>query len=137
VRITNPLAEDESVMRASMVVGLLRAWGRNVERGTGNVLLGELGSVFAHPDTVDVPRTTKGGVGGTVLLQLPSENERYTILLGRPGDDATTAVALWSPTSSCAVAPTRPPVFIQLARQYSLTARAAPNSGTWERLTPS
>jgi phenylalanyl-tRNA synthetase beta chain len=96
VRITNPLAEDESVMRASMVVGLVRAWGRNVERGTGNVLLGELGTVFAHPDTVDVPRVTRGGEGGTVLLNLPSENERFTILLGRPGDDATTAVALWS-----------------------------------------
>ena len=96
VRITNPLAEDESVMRASMVVGLVRAWGRNVERGTGNVLLGELGTVFAHPDAVTTPRATKGGEGGTVLLDLPSENERFTILLGRPGDDATTAVALWS-----------------------------------------
>jgi phenylalanyl-tRNA synthetase beta chain len=96
VRITNPLAADESVLRASMLVGLVRAWGRNVERGTGNVLLGELGVVFTHPDATDQPRNTKGGVGGEVTLRLPHENERLTILLGRADDDAATAVSLWS-----------------------------------------
>jgi phenylalanyl-tRNA synthetase beta chain len=96
VRITNPLAADESVLRASMVVGLVRAWGKNVERGTGNVVLGELGTVFAHPDATDQPRSTKGGEGGKVVLRLPHENERLTIVLGRGGDDATCAVALWA-----------------------------------------
>lgn len=96
VRITNPLALDESVLRHSMLVGLVRAWGRNIERGTGNVLLGETGVVFTHPDATDRPRATRGGVGGTVTLELPRENERFTILLGRAADDATSAVALWA-----------------------------------------
>ena len=96
VRITNPLASDESVLRASMLVGLVRAWGKNVERGTGSVVLGELGTVFAHPDTTDQPRLTQGGVGGTTTLRLPRENERLTLLLGRTEDDAACAVALWA-----------------------------------------
>jgi phenylalanyl-tRNA synthetase beta chain len=96
VRITNPLVADESVMRASLLVGLVRAWGKNVGRGTGNVLLGEIGTVFAHPDTTDRPRMTRGGEGGKVTLDLPRENERLTIVLGRGGDDATTAVAWWT-----------------------------------------
>jgi phenylalanyl-tRNA synthetase beta chain len=96
VRVTNPLASDESVLRASMLVGLVRAWGKNVERGIGNVVLAELGTVFAHPDTTDHPRLTRGGVGGTTTLQLPRENERLTLVLGRAGDEAATAVALWA-----------------------------------------
>jgi phenylalanyl-tRNA synthetase beta chain len=96
VRITNPLAADESVLRHRLLVGLLRAWGRNVERGTGNVLLGETGVVFTHPDATDRPRRTRGGAGGTVTLALPQENERLTVLLGRGEDDATSAVAFWA-----------------------------------------
>ncbi len=96
VRITNPLASDESVLRASMLVGLVKAWGKNVERGTGNVVLAELGTVFAHPDTTEHPRFTKGGVGGTTTLRLPQESERLTLILGRAADDAASAVALWA-----------------------------------------
>lgn len=95
VRVTNPLASDESVLRASMLVGLVRAWGRNLERGTGTVMLGEFGTVFTHPDVAGSPRVTRGGAGGTTTLSLPSENERLTIVLGRDGDDATTAVVMW------------------------------------------
>jgi phenylalanyl-tRNA synthetase beta chain len=96
VRITNPLAADESVLRHRLLVGLVRAWGRNVERGTGNVLLGETGVVFTHPDATDRPRRTRGGAGGAITLELPEENERLTILLGRGDDDATSAVVLWA-----------------------------------------
>jgi phenylalanyl-tRNA synthetase beta chain len=99
VRITNPLAADESVLRASLLVGLVKAWGKNVERGTGNVLVGELGVVFAHPDVAGQSRPTKGGIGGSVTLSLPGENERLTILLGRSDDDATTAVSFWATMS--------------------------------------
>jgi phenylalanyl-tRNA synthetase beta chain len=96
VRITNPLAAEESVMRATLLTGLVRAWGRNVERGTGDVVLAEIGVVFAHPSTTSTSRATKGGVGGSVVLQLPYENERATVVLGRPDDDASSAVALWT-----------------------------------------
>jgi phenylalanyl-tRNA synthetase beta chain len=95
VRIANPLSAEESVLRATMITGLTRAWARNVERGVGDVLLCEFGVVFQHPSLVDSPRRTRGGAGGTLTLELPSENERLSVVLGRPGDDARTAVALW------------------------------------------
>ena len=79
-----------------MLVGLVRAWGKNVERGVGNVVLAELGTVFAHPDATEHPRHTRGGVGGTTTLRLPQENERLTLVLGRAADDAASAVALWA-----------------------------------------
>ncbi len=96
VRITNPLASEESVMRATMITGLVRAWGKNVERGTGDVVLAEIGAVFAHPATTPTSRPTRGGVGGSVTLHLPYENERLTVVLGRHDDDATSAVAFWA-----------------------------------------
>lgn len=96
VRITNPLASDESVLRATMITGLVRAWGKNQERGTGDTVLAEMGNVFAHPEVTSSPRMTKGGVGGSITLSLPQENERLTVVLGREGDDATTAVAFWA-----------------------------------------
>ena len=99
VRITNPLAENESVMRATLLTGLVRAWAKNLDRGTGDVVLFEVGAVFTHPLATPTPRTTRGGAGGGVTLDLPLENERLTAILGRIDDDATTAVALWAGVS--------------------------------------
>jgi phenylalanyl-tRNA synthetase beta chain len=96
VRVTNPLAADESVLRATLMTGLVRAWARNFERGTGDVILAEIGVVFEHPSVSARPRFAKGGVGGALTLELPRENERATMLLGRPEDDAKSAVALWN-----------------------------------------
>jgi phenylalanyl-tRNA synthetase beta chain len=96
VRITNPLASDESVLRSTMITGLVRVWGKNLERGVGDVVLAEIGNVFAHPDATTAPRMTRGGVGGALTLALPEENERLTVVLGREMDDARTAVAYWS-----------------------------------------
>ena len=96
VRITNPLASEESVLRATMLTGLVRVWGKNLERGTGDVVLSEIGMVFTHPDAVESPRATRGGFGGSVTLSLPVENERLTVVLGRVDDDAKTAVAMWA-----------------------------------------
>ena len=96
VRVTNPLASEESVLRATMITGLVRAWLRNVERGVGDVVLGEIGTVFAHPSTNSNPRITKGGAGGGVTIELPRENERLTIVFGRRDDSAPVAVGFWS-----------------------------------------
>ncbi|MHB8380264.1 MAG: phenylalanine--tRNA ligase subunit beta [Acidimicrobiales bacterium] len=96
LRVTNPLASDESVLRATMLTGLVRAWSRNFERGTGDVLLGEFGVVFQHPSEASTPRVTRGGAGGSLVLALPAENERLTVVLARPEDDARSAVALWN-----------------------------------------
>lgn len=96
VRVTNPLTADESVLRATMITGLVRAWGRNLDRQVGDVMLGELGVVFVHPALAHEPRRTRGGAGGTAQLELPYENERLCVVMGRRDDDATSAVALWS-----------------------------------------
>lgn len=93
VRVTNPLATDESVLRATLVTGLVRAWARNEERGLGETVLAELGVVFVHPDESRRARDSRGGAGGMVSLALPEENERATVLLARRDDDATSAVA--------------------------------------------
>ncbi|HTT59604.1 MAG TPA: phenylalanine--tRNA ligase subunit beta [Acidimicrobiales bacterium] len=95
VRVTNPLSSEESVLRATMLTGLVRAWAKNYERGVGDVVLGEFGVVFEHPDASTSPRLARGGIGGDQLLRLPRENERLTVILGRPEDDATSAVAYW------------------------------------------
>jgi phenylalanyl-tRNA synthetase beta chain len=100
VRITNPLAAEESVLRSSMLVGLVRAWAKNAERGLGDVALGELGNVFIHPDVAAHPRRTRGGVRGAVSLALPQENERLSVVLAREGDDARSAVATWAALAS-------------------------------------
>jgi len=96
VRITNPPASDESVLRATMITGLVRVWGKNLERGVGDVVLVEMGNVFTHPDATTSPRMTRGGVGGALTLALPQENERLTVVLGRELDSAMTAVAFWN-----------------------------------------
>jgi phenylalanyl-tRNA synthetase beta chain len=90
VRVTNPLAVEESVLRASLVPGLVRVWARNAERGVLENFF-EIGSVMHHPST-GAARTARGGVGGTSLLSLPLEVERLTMVLGRDGTSAPQAV---------------------------------------------
>ncbi len=96
VTVTNPLATDESVLRPTMLTGLVAAWGENVDRGFIDVRLGELGVVFTHPADAREPRRTRGGVGGRASLALPRENERLSVVLGHRDDDAASAVILWS-----------------------------------------
>jgi phenylalanyl-tRNA synthetase beta chain len=95
VTVTNPLAADEAVLRCSMIVGLTRAWAKNLERGHGDVALFEMGTVFEHPAWAATPRTSRGGSGGTDVVELPSERELLTILLARESDDASSVVASW------------------------------------------
>src|SRR5207248_485202 len=46
VRVANPLSEDESVLRSSLLPGLFAAVVRNVARGFSDVALSEMGHVF-------------------------------------------------------------------------------------------
>ena len=46
VRIANPLREEQSAMRTSLVTGLVRAAARNVAHGVGDVRLFEIGHTF-------------------------------------------------------------------------------------------
>ncbi|HEV3329197.1 MAG TPA: phenylalanine--tRNA ligase subunit beta [Acidimicrobiales bacterium] len=96
VRVTNPVAADEPVLRSGLLPGLLGALRRNVERRQGDVALFEVGTTFAHPAVAGEPRVERGGEHGQELVKLPSEDERVALLLARPGDDAATAVAAWA-----------------------------------------
>jgi phenylalanyl-tRNA synthetase beta chain len=64
-----------------------------VERRQGDIAVFEVGVVFTHPAHATTPRLERG-TGGD-LLKVPSEDERIGLLLSRPGDDATTALAAW------------------------------------------
>jgi phenylalanyl-tRNA synthetase beta chain len=99
VRVTNPLSSDESVLRGSLLAGLARVWGRNLERGLDSAALFEIGTVVAHPGDIERPRVERGGFEGSDKIELPSEYERALALLGRPDDDASTAVATWAALS--------------------------------------
>ena len=86
VRITNPLASDESVLRQPCSPVSCASWGKNLERGTGDVVLAEIGNVFTHPEATTTPRRDprrRGRCAST--LALPEENERVTVVLGRDG----------------------------------------------------
>ena len=76
IAIANPLSEEMSLLRTTLLVGLVEAAGRNLSRGVEDVGLFELGKVFLP---------SRG--------QLPEEPERVGIVMaGRPGP-----VSWWAP----------------------------------------
>jgi phenylalanyl-tRNA synthetase beta chain len=95
VRLTNPVAADAPFLRSSLMPGLLGAVRRNAERRQGDLALFEIGVVFTHPSAAPTARVERGGAGGGDLVKLPSEDERVSLLLARPHDDARSAVAAW------------------------------------------
>ncbi|MGH9300626.1 MAG: phenylalanine--tRNA ligase subunit beta [Acidimicrobiales bacterium] len=80
VRLTNPMVGDESVLRRTMMAGLLKAAAFNVDRRWEDVRLFEIGHVFEAPKSP----------GGD-----PGEYEHLALLMGHPGDDVTSAVLSW------------------------------------------
>jgi len=57
VRVANPVSDEEPMLRASLLPGLLAALARNVGRGFPDVALYEVGPVFRWPaDAPDMPR---------------------------------------------------------------------------------
>ena len=58
------LSSEESVLRATLITGLVRAWAKNYERGTGDVVLAEFGVVFEHPSETDEPTRRPRRRGG-------------------------------------------------------------------------
>ncbi|HWE27970.1 MAG TPA: phenylalanine--tRNA ligase subunit beta, partial [Polyangia bacterium] len=55
VRIANPLREEQSVMRRSLLPGLCLALQRNLARGSGDVRIFEVGAVFLPHATRELP----------------------------------------------------------------------------------
>lgn len=78
VRLLNPLAVEESVLRPSLLPGLVRAVAYNGSHRNQGVRLFEIGAVFGAP-----------GPGSP----LPDECERLAVITA--GCDATEATSLW------------------------------------------
>ena len=83
VRLLNPLAVEESVLRPSLLPGLLRAVGYNGSHRNQGVRLFEIGAVFGAPPP------------GSVL---PDERERLAVIVA--GCDAVEATSLWRTISA-------------------------------------
>ncbi|CAM8642890.1 PheT Phenylalanyl-tRNA synthetase beta subunit [Acidimicrobiia bacterium] len=79
VTITNPLAAEESVLRTSLLPGLLRAIAYNESHRTDGVRLFEIGKIFGLP-----------AAGST----LPDEREHLAVVL--VGREAPAAVQAWN-----------------------------------------
>ncbi|HXR15089.1 MAG TPA: phenylalanine--tRNA ligase subunit beta [Terriglobales bacterium] len=68
IELANPLSEEASVMRTSMVPGMLNMLAYNLNRGSGNVRLFEAGNVFeaAGDKTAEFKRICMGATGSAV-----------------------------------------------------------------------
>ncbi|PZS20582.1 MAG: phenylalanine--tRNA ligase subunit beta [Acidimicrobiales bacterium] len=81
LEVENPLAREESVLRRTLLPGLLGALEYNAAHRHAQIRLCEVGHVFGWPPD-----------GGPAL---PDEREYLGVALAGPGDDALTAVATW------------------------------------------
>ncbi len=79
VAIANPMAAEESVLRISLLPGLLKTVAFNETHRAGGVRFFEIGHVFRHPEKVQ---------------PLPEEAEHLAVALA--GHDATAAVEVWN-----------------------------------------
>jgi phenylalanyl-tRNA synthetase beta chain len=79
VEVENPLAAEESILRPSLLPGLLRAVAANAGHRRPDVALFEIGHVFLPPPDGE---------------QLPDEPEHLAVALGER--DATDAVRIWN-----------------------------------------
>ncbi len=68
IEVANPLSEEASVMRTSMVPGMLNMLVYNLNRGSDNVRLFEAASVFeaAGPNATEAKRICLGATGSAV-----------------------------------------------------------------------
>jgi phenylalanyl-tRNA synthetase beta chain len=101
IAIANPLVAEESVLRTSLLPGLVKALATNATRRNTGVCLWEVGHVFrprtgARPDTPAATATAgPGGLPDLAALDagLPDEREMLGLALG--GHDAAAAVVEW------------------------------------------
>ncbi len=91
VRVTNPLTPDESMLRTTLLPGMLGALAFNASRRQGDVRLFEVGHVFPPPDPGRVARAVARS-GDTVI----DEREVLGVALAGEGDDARSAAAAWT-----------------------------------------
>ncbi|MDQ6616137.1 MAG: phenylalanine--tRNA ligase subunit beta [Actinomycetota bacterium] len=83
VEVENPLDRSESLLRTSLIPGLLKAVRFNADRQAPDVRLFEIGHVFAPP-------------AAGALVPLPDEREDLAIMVAGAGADAALATRLWA-----------------------------------------
>jgi phenylalanyl-tRNA synthetase beta chain len=87
IEIANPLVKEESILRTSLLPGLVKALGTNAARRNNSVGLWEIGHVFRRrAGDTDVGASSSGE-------PLPDEREMLGVALG--GRDAAEAVREW------------------------------------------
>ena len=74
IELANPLSEEASVMRTSMVPGMLDMLAYNLNRGTDDVRLFEMGSVYEYDGDRRL-ESKRGSLGATGHALLPSVHE--------------------------------------------------------------
>jgi phenylalanyl-tRNA synthetase beta chain len=79
ITITNPLVSEESVLRTSLLPGLLKAVRHNVRHRNEDIALFEIGHVFRRPTDP--------------AAELPDERETLAVIVA--GADAREAVVIW------------------------------------------
>ena len=89
VRLLNPLASEESVMRPSLLPGLLTAAAYNSSHRNDTVSLFEIGVVFGSPQPKGADPTVTGTAAADVL---PTETEHLGVIWA--GGEAADAVHL-------------------------------------------
>ncbi|MEO0145815.1 MAG: phenylalanine--tRNA ligase subunit beta [candidate division WOR-3 bacterium] len=77
VRISNPIGEDFSVARPSLLPGLVRSLALNLNRGRGGLMLFEIGGVFSWRGDNELPDEAQllGIVGGGEFPRTPFSAE--------------------------------------------------------------
>ncbi|HUR78205.1 MAG TPA: phenylalanine--tRNA ligase subunit beta [Acidimicrobiales bacterium] len=94
IKADRPLALEESILRASLMPGLLRSISHNVRHRANEVWLYELGATWDRPaeippDPSVIDRRVSGPAGG-----LPHENQRLAVAIWPA--DAYAATDVWS-----------------------------------------
>jgi phenylalanyl-tRNA synthetase beta chain len=93
ISVSNPLSPDESVLRRSLIPGLLRALSFNLNRRQSGLRLFEIGNVFPVPDAERIRAAMEHA---DPELTVVDERELAGLLLAGPRDDARSAAASWT-----------------------------------------
>jgi phenylalanyl-tRNA synthetase beta chain len=94
IELANPLSEEASVMRTSMVPGMLNMLSYNLNRGSNDVRLFEAGNVFeaAGEKTVELKRICMGATGSALKASV-HQAARATSFFDIKGDVETLLAA--------------------------------------------
>ncbi|MDR0357809.1 MAG: phenylalanine--tRNA ligase subunit beta [Clostridiales Family XIII bacterium] len=86
VRLINPLGEENSVMRTTLLPNMLEILSGNSNRGAASVKFFEIGNVFSKDENAELPKErislSRGGYGGTGFFDFKGAIEELLDRLG-------------------------------------------------------